>query len=359
MRQVLVNLLGNALKFTKEGGISLRVGKTSEVLETSEVSQEKSELCSLTFEVEDTGDGIAPDELDSLFEAFAQTEAGRKSQEGTGLGLSISRKFVQMMGGAISVESQVSKGTVFRLRIQAQTAKGAETETGKLERRVIALVPDQPPCRILIVDDRETNRLLLLRLLAPLGFELREAKNGREAVEIFEKWEPHLICMDMRMPVMDGYEATKRIKGVTKGQTTAVIAVTASVFEDERAVVLSAGCDDFVRKPFRESEIFDAIHRHLGVLYVYEEPARKPETGEQDRNLLTADALANLSAELRTNLEQAILNVDLMEISDLIERIREQDAALSDALGKSIDNFEHERVLTLLQKSGKQGRENE
>ncbi|MCP4218613.1 MAG: response regulator, partial [bacterium] len=264
LRQVLVNLLGNALKFTKKGGISVRVMRLP-------VESSESKKTDLQFEVEDTGEGIAPDEMDSLFEAFTQTETGRKSREGTGLGLPISRKFVRMMGGAISVESRVGKGSVFRFRIRAETVKGVETKTGKPERRVIALAPNQLPYRILIADDRETNRLLLLRLFAPLGFELREAKNGAEVVEIQEKWEPHLICMDMRMPVMNGYEATKRIKGAIKGHGPAVIAVTASVFEEDRAVVLSAGCDDFVRKPFRASEIFDTIHQHLGVRYVYED----------------------------------------------------------------------------------------
>ncbi|MCP4686645.1 MAG: response regulator, partial [Desulfobacterales bacterium] len=204
LRQVLLNLLGNALKFTKEGCISVRVGKSPGVLtEESPGDLEASGACMLTFEVEDTGEGIAPDERDRLFEAFAQTETGRKSREGTGLGLPISRKFVRMMGGDISVESRVGAGTVFRFGIRAETAKGAGTETGKPERRVIALAPDQPPRRILIADDSKTNRLLLLKFLNLPGFELREAANGEEAVNIQREWEPHLILMDVRMPGMD------------------------------------------------------------------------------------------------------------------------------------------------------------
>ncbi|MDM8555942.1 ATP-binding protein [Desulfococcaceae bacterium HSG7] len=334
LRQVLVNLLGNALKFTKEGGISLRVGKTSEVLENSEV-------CQLIFEMEDTGEGIAPAELDSIFVSFVQTETGRKSQQGTGLGLPISRKFVQMMGGDIAVESRVGRGTVFRFKIQAQTAKGTETETGKPEKHVIALEPNQPHYRILIVDDRETNRLLLLRLLAPVGFELREAKNGREAVEIWKKWEPHLICMDMRMPVMDGYEATKRIKAATKRQATAIIAVTASAFEDERAVVLSAGCDDFVRKPFRESEIFDVIHRHLGVRYVYEDTV---ETSPEADNAATGDVLTHarldaLPGDLLADLEKAVIRNDPNAADAAIYQIREKDEPLAGALAALVKEF--------------------
>ncbi|MCP4010482.1 MAG: response regulator, partial [Proteobacteria bacterium] len=189
--------------------------------------------------------------------------------------------------------------------------------------------------------DRETNRLLLLRLLAPVGFELREAKNGREAVEIWKKWEPHLICMDMRMPVMDGYEATKRIKAATKGQATAIIAVTASAFEDERAVVLSAGCDDFVRKPFRESEIFDVIHRHIGVRYVYEDTV---EISPEADNAATGDVLTHarldaLPGELLADLEKAVIRNDPNAADAVIYQIREKDEPLAGALAALVKEF--------------------
>jgi len=290
LQQVLVNLLSNAVKFTEEGGITLKVINMT----TVEEDDLQSQISDLRFAISDTGPGIAPDELDSLFDAFAQTETGRKSQEGTGLGLPISQKFVQMMGGNITVESGVGRGTLFRFGIQAKTADGAKIETAQSERRVIALAPDQPCRRILIVDDEESNRLLLVKLLDLPGFKLRVAENGKEAVEIWKEWAPHLILMDMRMPVMDGFEATKRIKVAAKGRAAVIIAVTAGVFEEDRAVVLSAGCDDFMCKPFNESEIFDVIQKHLEVQYVYD---REPETREQDRTLLTADALVTLSAE--------------------------------------------------------------
>ncbi|MDM8551556.1 two-component regulator propeller domain-containing protein [Desulfobacterales bacterium HSG2] len=347
LRQVLVNLLGNAIRFTKKGGISVRVRR----LPAENGEAKKTDL---QFEVEDTGEGIAPDELDALFKAFLQTETGRKSQEGTGLGLPISRKFVQMMGGDITVESEVGRGSVFRFRIRAEAAKGMETETAQPERRVIALAPDQPRYRILIADDKENNRLLLIRLLAPPGFDLREAGNGRDAVEIWEKWEPHLICMDMRMPVMDGYEATKRIKGTTKGQATAIIAVTASAFEEERAVVLSAGCDDFVRKPFRESEIFDVIHRHLRVRYVYEEDADSPapESSEKEkRKALTPEALGTLPHELLAALEQASVEGDTDRAECLTADIRSYNAALADALAVLVADIEYGSILKLIRET--------
>jgi CheY-like chemotaxis protein len=343
LRQVLVNLLGNALKFTKQGRISVRLRRWAATKHTLH----------LQFKVEDSGAGIAPDELGHLFEPFVQTESGRKSQQGSGLGLSISRKFVQMMGGDITVESEVGRGTVFKFGIQAEVAEGAEIESAPLARRVIALAPDQPCYRILIVDDRESNRLLLLRLLALPGFELREAENGQEALDIWQKWAPHLIFMDMRIPVMDGYEATKRIKRTPKGQSTAIIAVTASASSEERAVVLSAGCDDFVRKPFKEAEIFDVIDQHLGVRYVYEDntDTLEPESSEKDMLLaLTPEALGALPPELLTGLEQASVEGDTDRAFRLTEDIRSHDAAVADALAVLVADFEYEDIVTLLQK---------
>ncbi|MDM8549043.1 transporter substrate-binding domain-containing protein [Desulfobacterales bacterium HSG2] len=402
LRQVLVNLLGNALKFTNEGSCRLTVDscrltvdsgrltvdsgrltvdsgrpslasdnkpETTDDRKPSTVNRKPSTVnrkpetgnrqLTIRFEVEDTGEGIAPDELDSLFDVFAQTETGRKSQEGTGLGLAISRKFVQMMGGDITVESEVGKGTLFRFEIRVEPAEDAEIETARPKRRVIALEPGQPRYRILVADDRESNRLLMMRLLVPLGFDLREAENGKDAVEIWEEWEPHLICMDMRMPVTDGYEATKRIKGTTKGQATAIIAVTASAFEEERAVVLSAGCDDFVRKPFRESEMFDVLHRHLGVRYVYEEDeGRDAGNGEQDMtDALTPAAIAALPAALRNALEDAAARIDMEMMDGLLDEVRSRNASLARGLAALVGDFRYDKILALFQKRGKENKD--
>src|ERR671933_631213 len=312
LRQVLINLLNNALKFTTEGGVSVRVDRTLNVerllaqgdVANVEGSEDSSNLqlanlqpstqtnlqsSTLTFEVEDTGPGIAPDELDSLFEAFVQTTTGTEAQEGTGLGLPISRKFVQLMGGEIMVSSEVAHGTLFKFDITVSVVDATDLESKQPTRRVIALEPNQPRYRILIVDDKPLNRQLLVKLLNPFGFELREASNGKQAVEIWDEWEPHLIWMDMRMPVMDGYEATKQIKSTTKGQATAVIALTASTLEEERGVVTSAGCDDFLRKPFREADIFEMMNKHIGVCYVYDEPTDSTQSNTDIQNVLTKE----------------------------------------------------------------------
>jgi predicted ATPase/signal transduction histidine kinase/CheY-like chemotaxis protein/tRNA A-37 threonylcarbamoyl transferase component Bud32 len=342
LRQVLINLLNNAIKFTCEGGVSVRV--------RSVISNgEDSSNYQLQFEVEDSGAGIAPEELDSLFEAFMQTRTGQQSSEGTGLGLPISRSFVQLMGGEMTVSSQVGHGSLFKFDITVSVVETAQSNSQQLTRRVVALEPNQPTYRILIVDDRWDNRQLLIRLLSRVGFELLEATNGQQALEIWENCCPHIILMDMRMPVMDGYEATKRIKATTKGQATAIVAVTASSFEEQRAIILSTGCDDFIRKPFREADIFDALHKHLGVSFVYDESTASPTSTQTDTGAITPDAIAALPTDLVANLYQAIIDGDKDLMLSLIDPIRSSNKPLANALAALVNNFRYKQLLTLTQ----------
>ena len=340
LRQILINLVNNSLKFTEQGGISIRVSQKHK--------PNTQQLTKIYFEVEDTGVGIAPEELDKLFEAFTQTESGKQAQEGTGLGLSISRKFAELMGGQMQVTSRLGKGTVFSFEIQCLEVEATDMEALNTKRRIIALEPSQPRYRILIVDDKPVNRQLLIHLLNPLGFQLQEASNGQEAVEIWEIWEPHLIWMDMRMPVMDGFEATKKIKASAKGQATAIIALTASVLEEERAVVLSAGCDDFLRKPFRNEQIFKALEQHLGVRYIYEERALSSEDKMPQKDMLTVENLQVLSPELQEQLRQAVISASKKEIAEVVADIARENLALSEAIATCFHNFEYDKILNLI-----------
>ncbi|HBE19655.1 MAG TPA: histidine kinase [Cyanobacteria bacterium UBA11149] len=356
LRQVLINLLNNALKFTQVGGVSVRVG-IGEAITRSLIPlpiSKNDKITTITFEIEDTGFGIAHEELDRLFEAFVQTQTGKDAQEGTGLGLAISRKFVQLMGGDMSVNSTLGSGTNFKFNIQAIIGDNSQIKSPKNYRRVIALEPNQPQYKILIVDDKPLNRQLLIKLLNPLGFELQEASNGKEAIEIFQTYSPHLIWMDMRMPVIDGYEATKHIKSTIKGQATAIIALTASALEEERAVILSAGCDDFIRKPFREEDIFNAMHKHIGVRYVYEEaiPTDTLATEDIGKGGLTAAAFMALPPSWIVDLKQGILNIDLDSIAAIVQQIRTQDTILADGIADCIDNFEYDKILQIVSEMG-------
>jgi two-component system sensor histidine kinase/response regulator len=354
LRQVLMNLLGNAVKFTREGGITLRVGSTP-----------RAGTALLHFEVEDTGPGIAPEELDVVFDAFLQTASGQASKEGTGLGLPISLQFVKLMGGDLIVSSDgvPGQGSLFKFDVQIELVDAADALTSRPARRVIGLEPNQlaadgGPYRLLIAEDREASRKLLTKLLEPLGFEVREAVNGQEAVEIWEQWEPHLIWMDMRMPVVDGHQATKRIKSTTKGQATVIIALTASAFEEDRQVILAEGCDDFVRKPFREADIFDKLTKHLGVCFVYEEveptaqAPRPADTAASPQERLTPAALAVLPADWVAEVYQAAVQADGDLVLDLVGQIRAQHPSVADALTSLVRSYRLDIIVTLTQEIG-------
>lgn len=330
LRQVLINLLGNAIKFTENGQVILRV----------KTSQEKT----LVFEVEDTGKGIAHDDLNSIFEAFIQSEAEQHSNQGTGLGLPISRQFINLMGGEITVTSQLARGSLFRFEIPLKIAEDINIQPLTTFQKVIGLASEQPQYRILIVEDKWENRQLLRRILEPLSFEIQEAENGQQGIEIWQNWQPHLIWMDMRMPVMDGYEATQRIKKTTMGQATVIIALTASAFEEKRSLVLSAGCDDFVSKPFQTAEIFEKMAKHLGIQYVF----------AQDSTMLT-DSIFNddtmiqdlnvMPISWRQQLYQAASEADESQILTLIQQIPSSEAFLSQTLTSLVENLQFEQIM--------------
>ena len=341
LKQVLINLLTNAIKFTQQGTIILRVNCLP-LSNFQQIPKDSSRLI-LDFSVEDTGVGIAPEELSKIFEAFNQAEAGRDGQEGTGLGLTISRQFVQLMGGEMTVTSELGKGTTFQFQIPVQ--KGLELVQPKIEhQRILALAPGQTQYKILVVDDIEVNRLLLVNILSPLGFQVQEAKNGQEAINLWESWQPHLIWMDLRMPVMDGYTATKHIKA--QGGNTIILALTANVRQDDRNVVLNAGCDDFYTKPFDEQTIFDALSKYLGVSYIY---AEKPIVNLDIERVLTTKDFASMPPQWLEKLYNACMIGDFDILGQLIREIPSTASSFAKSLEKLTDEFQSETIIEIIQ----------
>jgi|GEM_PF-1299161 len=338
LRQILINLLGNAVKFTEQGWIALRV----------RCSSESEKLMRLIAEVEDTGPGIDEADAARLFRHFEQAGAGVRSGGGTGLGLVISRGFSRLMGGDIRIESSPGKGSIFHLEVQMTRGEGDTVPAKKVKQRVVGLRNSERALRVLIVDDKEDNRAILKGLLAPLGFEAREAANGREAIAEAEKWEPDVIFMDIRMPVMDGFEATRHIKGTQKGRDTPIIAVTASTFEDGRKQALDAGIDGYVRKPFKEDELFEALRSSLKVEYVYEE--RAPAVNEEETPAGAAvnpGLLANLPRSLLRDLHGATRRGDLDELMELIEEAAGRSRQAADYLRRLAADFEYDTLLKI------------
>ncbi|MBW4515800.1 MAG: response regulator [Timaviella obliquedivisa GSE-PSE-MK23-08B] len=341
LRQVLINLLENAVKFTQIGHIQVQVTTTSPHLTPS--------LPKLRFEVHDTGCGIAAEDLGQLFQPFSQPFTSSQMGQGTGLGLAISRQFVRLMGGDMGVMSQVNEGTTFWFDIPAVSASPLEISPILPDKRVLRIAPHQPNYRLLIVDDRQENRELMVRLLDMVGFETTTAANGEEAIAQWQAWQPHLIWMDMRMPVMDGYEAARRIRAQDHTHTTKIIALTASAFEEQQVSILAAGCDDLVCKPYKESLIFEKITQHLGTQYLYAEPLMNLLQNSIAPKDLTSDLLSMMPIEWMAQMYQAALRTDEQMIFKLIQQIPSSNQAIADALMDLVHNFRCDKLMDLTQ----------
>ena len=338
IRQILINLLGNAVKFTSEGTVCLRA--------CSQPMADDPARVMLQLEVEDSGPGIQPEQLDRIFDSFTQDESIGDSTEGVGLGLAISRSLVDMMDGEIDVKSEPGKGSLFAVTIPLDLADASALPAQPAtEAEILGLKPGQADWRILVVDDNRDNRVLLTSMLDPVGFVTREAENGESAIEAFHDWRPHLVLMDMRMPVMDGYAATVKIRELPGGDEVKIVAVTAHAFDEHREEILAAGCDDLVHKPFREHQIFDVIARHLGVEYLHDEVTEAPVPEEAIP--LTAKMLSELPVELLEELREATLTLNRDAISTIIERIEPQGPDTARALQKLVDDFQIGQIRDL------------
>jgi signal transduction histidine kinase/CheY-like chemotaxis protein len=348
LRQVLINLIGNAFKFTVAGGVILRVRyeRQGADFQPSTTEQADVEKRWLRFEVEDTGIGIGAEDQKRLFEAFVQLDGEPTTERGTGLGLVISKHTVELMGGWIDVNSEPGKGTVFSFAVPMGIVPAEAFMPAKvLHHRVTGLAEGQRRCRLLIAEDQPENRLLLRCMLEPLGFELREAVNGQEAVAIFDTWRPDLIFMDIRMPVMSGIEATRRIKASTTGAATKIVAVTAHALDEERKEILDSGCDEFIRKPFQENDIFDALSRHIGVRFRHDQ-ASAADAGETVA--LLASDLQCLPNDLIRKLRSAVELLDRAICLEVVNRIREIDEKHAELLHHMVVQFQYRELLTIL-----------
>lgn len=334
LRQILINLIGNAIKYTDFGGVSLR-------LNTRPHSEDDKTW--LVCEIEDSGTGIELSDQNKIFEPFIQV--GKNSaQKGTGLGLPITKQYVHLMGGTISVRSQLNKGSIFRIELPVRNISESEIMAIKPhQQQVIGLAPNQILYRLLIVDDHMEGRLLLKKILQPFGFQLREACNGLEAVEVFQQWQPHLIWMDIRMPIMDGMEATQKIKALPNGKNTIIVALTASVFIDQRDELFKIGIDAFVSKPYRIDEVFTCLHQYLNIEFIYQ-PTESVSNGAESIQL---ECFAQLPMELQTQLYNAALELDVEQSSHIIEQIEKLDITVATILQRYVEQMDFQAILDI------------
>lgn len=341
LRQILINLIGNAVKFTSIGGIAVRV--------ESEIKEKN--ILKLMFEVEDTGVGIEENEKAKAFKFFEQTLSGRQKKSGSGLGLFICREYVKVLGGSISVESEVGKGSLFRFDISVEEAEKEILQEEVQHKRVIGIKSGSISPKILVADDTIANRILLSRMINGIGIDVRMAQDGEEAVEIFKEWKPDFIWMDIRMPKMNGIEATKLIKGMDIGKDVIIVAITASALLEDRKPIAEAGCDDFVSKPFHDYEIFDMMKKHLKLDYIYKDDQNK----KSDSNKISDDSLLkrinNLPEIVFKRLHRAVLRLDIAKTAELIREVKDIDSELAEIIRVLTENMDYEKLLEILEKS--------
>ncbi len=336
LRQIIINLLGNAIKFTGKGKITLKVAY--------QYPNNGVKSGRLHVEVHDTGAGIHPEDIDKLFKPFSQTEIGEEYHEGTGLGLSISKHSVELLGGEIQVASTPGKGSVFHFNIIAPQMEAGEVL--RTEREIIGVVAGQALLKILIVEDIDFNRELLVNLMRKIGFEVKTANNGKEAVDYFTEFRPDLIWMDILMPVMGGKESASKIRKLPGGHTCKIIAVTASALSEEKNEILASGCDDVLFKPYKESQIYNLMHENLGVQFQYRDQINNSKNKQQK---LTVDDFANMSTDWLKQIEQAAIEGDIDALQQLTDELAEENNQLAIQLGELILDFQFEVILNVIQ----------
>ncbi len=339
LRQILINLLGNAIKFTQTGNVTLNLalGATPASAQTH----------LLHFNVEDTGCGIPSHEKSTMFEAFVQSQTGPKDGDGTGLGLSICKAFVNLLGGKISINSELGQGTTVYFDVLVEKGEAAPDLAHSLPQ-VLGLAGDQKIPRIIVAEDHLENRQLLMQLLQTIGFSVKGAENGQSTIALAQNWQPDLIWMDIRMPGLDGLEATRQIKAFQNPPV--ILALSANAFEEDKVLSLEAGCDDFVSKPFQENVILEKISKYLGVDYVYAESKPRQKTSRTPGKFAVGD-LEVMPSPWVQELFETSLTLDEQNMVRLFEKIPAEHHALRVKLEDLVQNFRFDKIMSLSQKS--------
>jgi signal transduction histidine kinase/CheY-like chemotaxis protein len=332
LREVMLNLLSNAIKATAAGVVRMSIRMVTDTTTSGQC---------LSVDVSDTGIGIGPDDLEITFEPFRQIG---ETTGGTGLGLSISRHFAELMGGTLTVDSVVGRGSVFHLIVPVQACDDESVALPAATRPVIGLEPGQM-VQVMVVEDQPENALLLSTLMERVGICSTIVGNGAEAVDAFSIIHPQLIWMDRRMPVMDGVEATRRIRALPGGDEVVIVGVTASAMSDERSTLVDAGMNTVISKPYESSEIFGCLERMLHLRFRYRDES---PVAEGAATVLDAAALGNLPAEILDELDDALTMLDQERILLAVREAAAVDAAIGAALHTAATALQYGLILSLL-----------
>ncbi|MBF2007518.1 MAG: AAA family ATPase [Chlorogloeopsis fritschii C42_A2020_084] len=339
LRQVLINLLSNAVKFTEKGSITFKVDVISQQLSDS---TQRTNIHKIRFQVEDTGIGIAPEQLEEIFLPFQQVGEDIRKTEGTGLGLAISRQLVQIMGGELKVESTLGKGSVFWLDLDLPEIVQNTDIKSIDENKIISFVGSKR--KVLVVDDKWANRSILVNILQPLGFDVIEATDGLDCLKKVLEFKPDVIFMDLVMGGMDGFEATRRLRKLPELKEVVVIAVSASVFDFDQTQSREVGCDDFLAKPIRVGDLLEKLRVHLGLEWIYEEQNQARMIKNENNNLIHSVDLTPQTLIVAPPAQELQILLDLAMRGDL-RGIAQQAAKLEELNEKLIPFATHLRQL--------------
>ncbi|AFZ06774.1 multi-sensor hybrid histidine kinase [Oscillatoria nigro-viridis PCC 7112] len=350
LRQVLINLLGNAIKFTEKGGVIFKVG----VIGTGEDS-DQSQLTKIRFHIQDTGIGMAPEQLEKIFLPFEQVGNSQQKAEGTGLGLAIAHKIVQLMGGEIKVESILGQGSIFSFDLEL-TQSSDFIEQPPLNTSINLTGFQGNKNKILLVDDRLENRGFIRTLLEPLGFKIMEACNGQDGLDKAIDFQPDLIITDLVMPVMDGFEMSRRFRKSSEFKDVILIASSASVFEFDRHNSQEAGCNEFLSKPIQVEELLEVLKKYLQIEWIYDKPAdlaNAQQAGLTDLlNVQSGELVIPPSAELVALFNAARIG-DIEVVEQEANRLKQIDGNYLPFANKILQfakNFEEKELLAFVKK---------
>lgn len=336
LRQALINLLGNAVKFTETGGVAFKVGY-----------QEGK----IRFQVEDTGIGMAPEQLEEIFLPFQQVGDHNRKAEGTGLGLAITRQLVQMMGGEIQVKSNLGKGSVFFFDLDLSEVSKYADVIKKEERNIQSFKGEKR--KVIVADDRIENRAILVKMLSPLGFEMIEAVDGQDCLNKAFELNPNCILMDLMMPQMNGFETTRRIRRSPELKNVIIIGTSASVFDFDLNKSREAGCNDFLPKPIRITELLEKLRHHLELEWIYDDGETQVSKGNKEEN--SQQSLVAPSADEIATLLNLAMKGDLKGIVEQVTHLEEMDvkyAPFSLELRQLAKGFQVKKIREILKNVG-------
>lgn len=328
IKQIYINLIGNAVKFTEKGSIEIKIN----------IVRESEGKVRINSSVKDTGIGIPESYTEKAFKRFEQAENNVWKKGGTGLGLAITKEFLNFMEGDIEVTSKLNEGSEFKFYYYLKESK--EISRNSCINRVLARGKDEKEIRALIVDDVENNIMVLKECLKVVRVESDEARDGKKAVKMSVEKNYDIIFMDIVMPVLDGITATKEIR--KQNDKTIIVAVTASVFEEEKQKIMEYGVDEFIRKPYKEEEIYDILKRRFGISYIYQH-IEKEENGNEKLEE-ESNWKEKIPKETIEIIKDAVINGDVDKIIETAENINQYDECFAGRIKNLANGYKFEEL---------------